>query len=100
MCACIFVYPPPQAGGWRSIRSGVTNDDGRVANLLTPSESLYPGVYRMLFHTGDYFDNVRKVAHFYPSAAVVFKTTDRSYTTIHYIHACMLHFTSFILTPL
>ena len=68
----------PQANGWQSIRSGVTNDDGRVANLLTPSESLYPGVYRMLFHTGDYFD-AQESSNFYPCAAVVFKTTDRSY---------------------
>ena len=67
-----------QGDGWQTIRSGVTNDDGRVANLLTPSESLYPGVYRMMFYTGDYFENVRGVAHFYPRAGVEFKTTDRS----------------------
>jgi 5-hydroxyisourate hydrolase len=49
-------------GDWKLIGSGVTDADGRIADLL-PSNSLEPGVYRLLFNTGKYFA-ARNRSHF------------------------------------
>lgn len=49
-------------GGWDRISSATTDGDGRVGDF----GRLEPGVYRLVFETGDY-GNV-----FYPSVEVVF----------------------------
>ena len=56
-----------------------TDADGRVANLLAPG-SLEPGIYRLRFDTGAYFEGLGE-AHFYPWAEVVFRIDD---TSAHY----------------
>ena len=58
------------AGAWHVAASGVTNDDGRVADLLKPG-GLPAGRYRLTFDTGAYFD-AQKVDHFYPQVTVEF----------------------------
>jgi 5-hydroxyisourate hydrolase len=35
-----------------------TNQDGRVGDLVSDSQSLLPGVYRLVFGVGDYFDRL------------------------------------------
>lgn len=60
-------------GGWQTIASGVTNADGRIAELLAP-DGLATGRHRMTFDTGPYFDN-EQVEYFYPSVAVEFEIT-------------------------
>ena len=56
--------------GWLPLADGVTNADGRIADLLTAGQ-LRPGVYRMTFDTGAYFKK-NGVDGFYPTAAIVF----------------------------
>lgn len=48
--------------GWEPVSEAVTDDDGRVGDLGI----LDPGVYRLVFETGDYGND------FYPFVAVSF----------------------------
>lgn len=59
-------------GEWHQIGGGVTNDDGRVRDLLTEREALDEGVYRMSFNTETYFQK-NDVRGFYPVVRVVFE---------------------------
>ena len=64
-----------QGNDWYAIGSGVTNNDGRIADLCPAGESLPAGTYRMHFATGDYFSGAGQ-AVFYPWADVVFSIDD------------------------
>ena len=44
-----------ESGEWVSIRSVVTNYDGRVDGALLLGTEMRAGVYRLVFHAGDYF---------------------------------------------
>ena len=57
---------------WLRLAQGMTNEDGRITNLLNHSQPLSAGIYRMHFALEDYFAN-QKQAVFYPWAEVVFK---------------------------
>lgn len=60
-------------GGWERIGGGVTNDDGRVRDLLDPDrDGLVEGVYRMTFDTGAYFQR-HAITGFYPVVRIVFE---------------------------
>ncbi len=61
---------PPQ---WEKVGEGVTNEDGRVETLH--SSELVPGLYRIEFLTGSYFEN-RKISTFYPSVTVGFEVVN------------------------
>ncbi len=61
------------AGEWNSIGSGVTDDDGRIAQVA--DEALTPGTYRIVFDTEDYFAG-RGVPAFYPEVAITFVVAD------------------------
>lgn len=63
--------------GWRKIASGITNEDGRIPNLLSPDHKLAPGVYRLTFDTHDYFAS-QSVQGFYPYVPVTFQIEDSS----------------------
>ena len=67
-------------GAWQELATGVTNDDGRVGDLLPAEHALTPGVYKMRFDTGSYFA-AHKVEGFYPYAEIVFEIRD---TSAHY----------------
>jgi len=62
------------------IASGVTDDDGRVADL--GPEALHPGTHTLTFATGAYFA-VRGVASFFPSVAVSFTIPEGPATHHH-----------------
>ncbi len=63
---------------WQTIAEGTTNADGRIADLLEKDEVLAPATYRMVFHTGKYFEsNKQKV--FYPVVHIHFQTVDQSH---------------------
>ena len=64
---------------WVKIANGVTNEDGRITNLIPVAQKLAPGIYRILFETKNYF-NSQKVNAFYPYVQVVFEIFD----TEHY----------------
>ncbi len=61
--------------GWREIGRALTDDDGRVRQLLPAGSSLTPGVYRLTFDLDRYF-TAREVESFYPEAAIVFHVRD------------------------
>lgn len=63
------VFSPP--GRWRIVAKGVTNGDGRVADLLPVSHKLKKGIYRLTFQTAAYFRS-SGVRGFYPWATVAF----------------------------
>ena len=64
---------------WSKLAIGVTNVDGRVAELL-PKGSLTAGIYRMTFDTAAYFRSLDSTG-FYPQVQVEFEVTDLS---LHY----------------
>ena len=66
-------------GGWTELGSGITDTDGRISDLLDPQAVLDPGIYRMVFLTGNYF-SAHNTKGFYPSVTIEFETTD----TTHY----------------
>ncbi len=65
-------------GNWQNLASGVTDADGRIGNLLLPTEVLVAGVYRMEFQTGDYYAKL-KTRTFYPIAHITFETFDETH---------------------
>lgn len=65
-----FLEPP----GYAELGRGVTNDDGRIADLLGVEHRLAPGRYRMTFDTERYFQALGQKA-FYPTVQVVFDLT-------------------------
>ena len=56
---------------WIELARGVTNSDGRVANLLEKDQLLDAGTYRVYFEVSGYFRN-RGHNLFYPYVDVVF----------------------------
>ena len=65
--------------GWSSVGQGVTNDDGRVTDLMDEG-ALSAGVYRLTFETKAYFD-AKNTDTFYPEVVVTF---DVEATREHY----------------
>ncbi|MBL4577829.1 MAG: hydroxyisourate hydrolase [Flavobacteriales bacterium] len=63
---------------WTEIASGVTDVDGRIGNLLKDNQTVDPGVYRLIFNTGDYYEGQAKKC-FYPKVVIVFETVDTSH---------------------
>jgi 5-hydroxyisourate hydrolase len=63
------------ADQWRKVGFGVTDNDGRCAQLLPKSTSLAPGTYRLTFHTGDYHD-AQGTGGLYPFVQVVFRVAE------------------------
>jgi len=70
----IRLYFEESPDRWTILATGITDDDGRITNLLPVDHQLKPGKYRMRFNTGDYFSH-NKVEGFYPVAEVVFIAT-------------------------
>lgn len=61
-------------GQFVHVASGMTNDDGRIADLMTPG-TLESGVYRLTFGLADYWLR-HGIAGFYPEASIVFEVRD------------------------
>lgn len=62
-------------GAWQELGRGITNNDGRAGDLLSPDFHLAVGVYRLSFHTGDYY-RFMNVDSFYPKIVVEFGVTN------------------------
>jgi 5-hydroxyisourate hydrolase len=60
-------------GAWTVVGKGVTDDDGRVADL--GSGQVETGDYRLEFATAAYFKSAG-TAGFYPEVSVIFRVTD------------------------
>ncbi len=59
-------------GAWKSLARGVTNQDGRIGDLLPDGAELSAGVYRLVFHVGPYHQ-ASGTKSFYPHIPVVFE---------------------------
>ena len=60
------------------IASGKTNADGRISDLLGDGVALEPGVYKMVFQTGEYYTAL-DTKTFYPEVTVMFETFDKTH---------------------
>ncbi|HNP49082.1 MAG TPA: hydroxyisourate hydrolase [Bacteroidia bacterium] len=64
---------------WMMLGNGITNQDGRISDLLKADAILDPGMYRMTFETAPYFA-AQQLQSFYPFVQLVFEIKD----TKHY----------------
>lgn len=60
------------------ITVGVTNKDGRIADLLPPRKLLNPGTYQMVFHTANYYKEQEQNG-FYPQVKIQFIVSDHDH---------------------
>lgn len=60
---------------WQTLAQGVTNSDGRIADLLPPNRNLASGNYKMVFETEAYFRSTGTKG-FYPSVEIEFTVFD------------------------
>lgn len=65
-------------GQWQTMALGITNEDGRIANLLPAGVELDPGEYQMSFDTAGYFQQ-SATKSFYPQVDIHFQTFDTSH---------------------
>ncbi|GAA5143988.1 hydroxyisourate hydrolase [Thalassotalea piscium] len=77
------------ANGWLEIASGVTNEDGRIANLLDKERVLDAGIYRMHFQTATYYENNNETG-FYPYVDIVFELDSASHDRNSHYHIPLL----------
>jgi 5-hydroxyisourate hydrolase len=63
------------AGDWRVIGSGATDNNGRVGDLVKDETLIAVGTYRLTFETGDYFGRAG-VTSFHPRVQIVFSVRD------------------------
>lgn len=63
------------AGGWKLVGKGTTNVDGRIAELVSADATVAPGVYRLIFDTGQYFASQQSES-FYPLVTIIFRLAD------------------------
>lgn len=59
---------------WTGIAEGITNKDGRIADLLAKDVTIPAGIYKLRFETRLYFET-RGITSFYPFIEVVFYIT-------------------------
>jgi 5-hydroxyisourate hydrolase len=66
--------------GWEVIGEGVTDEDGRLRDLIRSDAKITPGNYRLTFDTETYFAQ-QQIEGFYPQVTVEFVVRD---ATQHY----------------
>jgi 5-hydroxyisourate hydrolase len=74
-----------EEAGFKVIGRGVTNEDGRVPDILAGA-ALTAGTYKMTFHTKEYLATTDRVG-FYPYVEVVFEVTN-ALKSIIIFHCC------------
>lgn len=63
---------------WQTIAQGITNEDGRIYDLLPQNRTLSPHNYKMVFDTHAYFTQ-QNLKTFYPEVSILFTTFDESH---------------------
>ena len=63
---------------WQTIAQGITNNDGRIPDLLPQERNLKPDTYKMVFDTGKYYSE-QKTKTFYPKVEIIFSTFDETH---------------------
>ncbi|XP_029987128.1 5-hydroxyisourate hydrolase [Sphaeramia orbicularis] len=64
----------PSTEAWSLITTGTTNEDGRCPGLIS-KQMFVPGVYKMRFETGQYWETIGE-SSFYPYVEIVFIIKD------------------------
>lgn len=64
-----------QDAGWQLMANGVTDSDGRIADLMTSDTVFSAGRYRLIFETGQYF-HMRQIECFFPQVTITFVVGD------------------------
>lgn len=64
-------------GDWRVVGQGMTDEDGRLRDLLPPDFALDEGSYRLTFDAATYFASCGTQG-FYPEVSVAFVVRDAS----------------------
>jgi len=60
---------------WQTVCQGVTNEDGRIPDLLAPGRGLAHQNYKMIFNTAGYFQQ-NNMQGFYPEVEIQFTVID------------------------
>jgi 5-hydroxyisourate hydrolase len=68
----------PAGDSWREIARGITNTDGRIADLLPPDQVLATGIYKLTFFTQEYFERIG-LTPFYPIVEICFTVADAAH---------------------
>lgn len=63
-----------EAGVWHLVGGGITDSDGRL-RTLTPEGPVQPGIYRIRFQTGAYFEALQTTG-FFPVVEIQFSVVD------------------------
>jgi len=63
---------------WQNLSIGLTDEDGRVGDLLPAWKILPPANYQIVFETGDYFKK-SNTQNFYPQVSIQFTVFDESH---------------------
>lgn len=63
------------SGVWKLVGAGITDENGRIADLVSAEMALSAGVHRLVFDTAKYFA-AHNVRGFYPQVVVVFTIRD------------------------
>ncbi|MTD37221.1 hydroxyisourate hydrolase [Erwinia sp. CPCC 100877] len=63
-----------QQDSWTTLAQGKTDRDGRIKSLFPQDKEMEPGVYKVIFKTGDYFHS-QKLDTFFPEIPVLFTVT-------------------------
>ncbi|MCL7930387.1 hydroxyisourate hydrolase [Halomonas llamarensis] len=71
--------------GWKYLSTETTDNAGRISALYPEDESFEPGVYRVTFETGEWFE-ARDTATFFPEIPVLFQVEN----TMQHYHVPML----------
>jgi 5-hydroxyisourate hydrolase len=69
----VLLQRQSQGGEWVEMGAGITDNNGRISQFLRDGKALEAASYRLVFHTGDYFENQES---FYPEIAVRFLVRD------------------------
>jgi len=62
----------------KPITTGVTNNDGRIADLMPPGKRLEAGIYQLVFNTANYYTEQRQDG-FYPEVSIQFIVTNHDH---------------------
>ena len=63
---------------WQTIAQGITNNDGRIPDLLPQDRNLKADTYKMVFDTGSYYSKANTKT-FYPIVEIIFNTFDETH---------------------
>ncbi|MBC7946465.1 MAG: hydroxyisourate hydrolase [Chitinophagaceae bacterium] len=63
---------------WTEVASGITNEDGRITNLLRKNAKMELGKYKLKFETQEYFAH-QSIETLYPFIEIVFLVTTENH---------------------